>query len=70
MNLIYRLNRWYDELEEPLRFFLFIIPATILVIMGHWPGIGWPNYVGLGGLCLLAIVRILPIFFPDKHKTG
>ncbi len=35
--LIIRTNSWYDDLKEPYRFLLFIIPTMILLIGVYFP---------------------------------
>jgi hypothetical protein len=68
LDSIYRLNRWYDGLDEEhgaLRFLLCLIPMMAFVLMvnlGNAP----IRYVGLFGLTALTLVRVFPVFFPRR----
>ena len=69
LDAIYRLNRWYDRLDNEhgvLRFGLFIIPMMIFTLLIYWPRWGIPNIIGLLGFALFALVRVIPFAFPRR----
>lgn len=66
---IYRLNRWYDDLDKEhgvLRFMLFLIPMAIFNAM-----IAAGSYrvmcAGVVGLAVFALLRIVPIAIPRRR---
>jgi hypothetical protein len=67
---IYRLNRWYDRLDNThptARFMLFIIPMMVFVVLLNWPHADVLNMLGLAGVMTYATLRTLPIFFPRRR---
>ena len=69
MNWIYRVNRWYDDLDDThpnLRFLLFFIPAGILLGMITQSYSMTLTWIGLTGFGIGSILRILYFYRPRK----
>ena len=49
---IKKINRWYDELPEPKRLFILVIPMLILLIIKDAIGVFHP----FAGDCLFSLV--------------
>jgi len=63
------MYKWYDTLKEPLRFYVFFIPAALLIagINIHHYGI---DIVSWGLLSLALITRAFYIHWPRKANAS
>jgi hypothetical protein len=69
LKTIYRINRWYDDLDRDhgvLRMMLCLIPLASFSFMMNrdTPVVQW---TGVIGFATFALLRTAPIFFPEKH---
>lgn len=70
MRWIYRLNWWYDDLDDDhgvLRFFIFLLPFSLFILMIYWPGFGAVNIIGFVLLFIFSSLRIIPLIFRQKR---
>ena len=64
MDKIYRINRWYDRLDDThptLRFMMFIIPMIISQILIFWVDHPLSRLVGVVIMGTMLSIRIAPI---------
>jgi len=54
------MHKWFDELQEPMRFAVFIFPAILLIAGKSIPYYGI-NVISLALMFILAISRIMHI---------
>lgn len=68
MQPIYRLNSWYDRLDDThptARFLIFIIPMMIFVGMIYF-GSYRIMCAGVTSMAIMSFLRIAPIAFPPR----
>jgi hypothetical protein len=72
VNWIYSLNRWYDDLDDThpnLRFLLCFIPMGIFITLIFQNYSVKLSLLGLLGMALFAVLRIIPFVFPQKTQS-